>query len=92
MDHSIHILPPLVEQPMEVQLAGGLALAVHHLTLQIGDHHVLRRGEKIVHTGGADGHEAALPVKYTEVAEGTVGESGGDQLLTVLHHQLPLLL
>ena len=92
VDHPVHILPPLVKQPVEVQLTGGLAFPLHHLALQIGHHHVLRGGGKIVHARGADGHEAPLPVKDAEVAEGSVGKAGGHQLFAVLHHQLPLLL
>ena len=92
MDHPVHVLPPPVKQPVEVQLAGGLAFALHHLALQVGYHHILRGGGKIVHAGGADGHEAALPVKYAEIAEGSIGQAGGHQLFAVFHHLLPLIL
>ena len=81
-----------IERGVQRPLAGGLPLTVHHLGVQVQNHNVLRRGGKIIHTGGAQRHEALFRVVNTDIAAGARAQAGRAHFPAVFNNQLSFLL
>ena len=64
-----------VEAQMQAAFAGGLAFSLHHISIQIQDHNILRGNIKIVDTGGRNRHQAGLPVIDADIASRAMAQS-----------------
>ena len=82
----------LIELRVHVPLAGGLALAVYHVGLQVHDDDVFRGGLHVADAGGLDGHEAEFGVIDALVAAGAGAEAGRAHLLADFNDQFAFFL
>jgi hypothetical protein len=71
-------MPGKAEEKMAVRrrIGGGAEIALHHVTLQIDDHHLLRGQVGIINTAWLDGKDSGLPVDHADIPKRKIDKAG----------------
>ena len=88
MHHRIPIRTGGVEQPVHGRLRRGLPLTLDDGTVRPHEDDILRRGDIIIHPGGAHRNKAPLPIHDADVSTRAGGQPGCNKLFAVIHHLL----
>lgn len=68
MDNSAQRRKCLVQRHMGRCIGGRLPLSFYHIAIQIHNDHILRSHTVILHTGGLDDHQTAIPVNTRDIS------------------------
>lgn len=75
MHHTADVGKRLLQRHMCGSVAAGLPFTLEHAAFQINHDHILRTHAVVLHAGGLDHDETALPVNAGDIASGESDEA-----------------